>query len=103
MLNSLGAAFGKILVDSAGAAKAVDTIIDRSSTRSLLWAMGAIGAIIAFPFDSHRDSGAGQRGIRRGFGTIARSHRVGGRRPHPVGHGLGNGRDEGARPWEISR
>lgn len=49
LLIAFGAAFGKVLVDSGGADKVVDTIVDRSSTRALPWAMGAIGAIIGLP------------------------------------------------------
>lgn len=49
LLIAFGAAFGKILVDSGGADKVVDTIISKSSTAFLPWAMGIIGAIIGLP------------------------------------------------------
>ena len=49
LLIAFGAAFGKILVDSGGADKVVDTIIAKSSTAFLPWAMAIIGAIIGLP------------------------------------------------------
>lgn len=49
LLIAFGAAFGKILVDSGGADRVVDTIIDRSSKAFLPWAMAIIGAIIGLP------------------------------------------------------
>lgn len=48
-LIALGAMFGKLLADSGGADSIVDTIIGRSSTRSLPWAMAAVGALIGLP------------------------------------------------------
>ncbi|WP_020145164.1 GntP family permease [Terracoccus sp. 273MFTsu3.1] len=49
ILIALGAMFGKLLADSGGADEIVDTIIGRSGTRSLPWAMAAVGAIIGLP------------------------------------------------------
>ena len=49
ILIALGAMFGKLLADSGGADEIVDTIIARSGTRSLPWAMAAVGAIIGLP------------------------------------------------------
>ncbi|MFC4534849.1 GntP family permease [Sphaerisporangium dianthi] len=48
-LIALGAMFGKLLADSGGADEIVDTIVGRSSARSLPWAMAAVGAIIGLP------------------------------------------------------
>lgn len=48
-LIALGAMFGKLLADSGGADQIVDTIIGRSSERSLPWAMAAVGALIGLP------------------------------------------------------
>ncbi len=48
-LIALGAMFGKLLADSGGADQIVDTIVGRSSTRVLPWAMAAVGAIIGLP------------------------------------------------------
>ena len=44
ILIALGAMFGKLLADSGGADEIVDTIIGRSGTRSLPWAMAGVGA-----------------------------------------------------------
>ena len=41
--------FGKLLADSGGGDQIVDTIIGRSSTRTLPWAMAAVGALIGLP------------------------------------------------------
>jgi gluconate:H+ symporter, GntP family len=41
--------FGKLLADSGGADQIVDTIIGRSSTRTLPWAMALVGALIGLP------------------------------------------------------
>jgi GntP family gluconate:H+ symporter len=49
ILIALGAMFGKLLADSGGADEIVDTIIGRSGTRSLPWAMAGVGAIIGLP------------------------------------------------------
>lgn len=48
-LIALGAMFGKLLADSGGADEIVDTIIGRSTTKTLPWAMAAVGAIIGLP------------------------------------------------------
>ncbi|MGW5239238.1 GntT/GntP/DsdX family permease [Monashia sp. NPDC004114] len=49
ILIALGAMFGKLLADSGGADEIVDTIIGRSTTRTLPWAMAGVGAIIGLP------------------------------------------------------
>jgi GntP family gluconate:H+ symporter len=49
ILIALGAMFGKLLADSGGADEIVDTIVGRSSTRTLPWAMAGVGAIIGLP------------------------------------------------------
>ena len=41
--------FGKLLADSGGADEIVDTIVGRSSTRTLPWAMARVGALIGLP------------------------------------------------------
>jgi GntP family gluconate:H+ symporter len=48
-LIALGAMFGKLLADSGGADEIVDTIVGRSSDRSLPWAMALVGALIGLP------------------------------------------------------
>ncbi len=48
-LIALGAMFGKLLADSGGADQIVDTIVGRSSTRTLPWAMALVGALIGLP------------------------------------------------------
>jgi GntP family gluconate:H+ symporter len=48
-LIALGAMFGKLLADSGGADEIVDTIIGRSSDRTLPWAMAGVGALIGLP------------------------------------------------------
>jgi GntP family gluconate:H+ symporter len=48
-LIALGAMFGKLLADSGGADTIVDTIVGRSSTRTLPWAMAGVGALIGLP------------------------------------------------------
>lgn len=48
-LIALGAMFGKLLADSGGADEIVDTIIGKSSDRTLPWAMALVGAIIGLP------------------------------------------------------
>ncbi len=48
-LIALGAVFGKLLADSGGADQLVDTIVGRSSTRTLPWAMALVGMIIGLP------------------------------------------------------
>jgi GntP family gluconate:H+ symporter len=41
--------FGKLLADSGGADRIVDTLVSRSSTRTLPWTMAAVGALIGLP------------------------------------------------------
>ncbi|HEY0814656.1 MAG TPA: gluconate:H+ symporter [Pseudonocardia sp.] len=48
-LIALGAMFGKLLADSGGADQIVDTIVGRSSTRTLPWSMALVGALIGLP------------------------------------------------------
>lgn len=48
-LIALGAMFGKLLADSGGADRLVDTIIARSGPRTLPWAMALVGALIGLP------------------------------------------------------
>jgi GntP family gluconate:H+ symporter len=48
-LIALGAMFGKLLADSGGADQIVDTIVSRSTTRTLPWAMALVGALIGLP------------------------------------------------------
>ncbi|GAB4006818.1 GntP family permease [Nocardioides ultimimeridianus] len=49
ILIALGAMFAKLLADSGGADQIVDTIVGRSSVRTLPWAMAAVGALIGLP------------------------------------------------------
>lgn len=49
LLIVLGAMFAKLLSDSGGADQIVDTIVGRSSVRTLPWAMALVGAIIGLP------------------------------------------------------
>jgi GntP family gluconate:H+ symporter len=49
VLIGLGAMFGKLLADSGGADRIVDTLIARASTKSLPWVMGLIGALVGLP------------------------------------------------------
>lgn len=49
VLIALGAIYGKLLADSGGADRIVDTIIGRTSTQALPWVMGFVGAIIGLP------------------------------------------------------
>ncbi|RKT56177.1 GntP family permease [Saccharothrix australiensis] len=48
-LIALGAMIGKLLADTGGADALVDTIIGRSSRRTLPWAMAVVGALIGLP------------------------------------------------------
>jgi len=48
-LIALGAMFGKLLADSGGGDQIADTIIGRSNTRTLPWAMALVGALIGLP------------------------------------------------------
>lgn len=49
VLIALGAIYGKLLADSGGADRIVDTLVARATPRSLPWVMGLIGAIIGLP------------------------------------------------------
>jgi len=49
ILIGLGAMFGKLLSDSGGADRIVDTLISRASPRALPWVMALIGALIGLP------------------------------------------------------
>jgi GntP family gluconate:H+ symporter len=49
ILIALGAIFAKLLADSGGADRIVDTIVGRASPRALPWAMALVGAIIGLP------------------------------------------------------
>jgi GntP family gluconate:H+ symporter len=49
ILIALGAMFGKLLADSGGADEIVDTIVGRSTPRTLPWAMAVVGALIGLP------------------------------------------------------
>jgi gluconate:H+ symporter, GntP family len=49
VLIGLGAMFGKLLADSGGADRIVDTLVERSSPRALPWTMALVGAIIGLP------------------------------------------------------
>jgi GntP family gluconate:H+ symporter len=48
-LIALGAIFGKLLADSGGADQLVNTIVGKSSDRTLPWAMALVGMIIGLP------------------------------------------------------
>ena len=49
ILIALGAMYGKLLADSGGADRIVDTMVSRTSVRALPWVMGLVGAIIGLP------------------------------------------------------
>lgn len=49
ILVALGAIYGKLLADSGGADRIVDTLVARATPRTLPWVMGLIGAIIGLP------------------------------------------------------
>lgn len=49
VLIALGAMYGKLLADSGGADRIVDTLVSRSSKRALPWTMGVVGAVIGLP------------------------------------------------------
>ncbi|NLU84624.1 gluconate:H+ symporter [Rhodococcus sp. HNM0569] len=49
VLIGFGAMFGKLLADSGGADSVVDTLVDKSSPRTLPWTMGLVGAVIGLP------------------------------------------------------
>ena len=49
ILIGLGAMYGKLLADSGGADRIVDTLISRSSVKALPWTMALVGALIGLP------------------------------------------------------
>lgn len=49
VLIALGAIYGKLLADSGGADRIVDTLVSRSSVQALPWVMGLVGALIGLP------------------------------------------------------
>ena len=49
LLIALGAMLGKLLADSGGAEQIVDTILSRTSSKALPWAMALIAALIGLP------------------------------------------------------
>ncbi len=49
ILIGLGAMYGKLLADSGGADRIVDTLVSRASRRSLPWMMALVGALIGLP------------------------------------------------------
>ena len=49
VLIALGAMLGRLLADSGGADQIVDTILARSSARSIPWAMALIAGVVALP------------------------------------------------------
>lgn len=49
ILIALGAIYGKLLADSGGADRIVETMVAHATPRSLPWVMGAVGAIIGLP------------------------------------------------------
>ena len=49
ILIGLGAMYGKLLADSGGADRIVDTLVGRSSVAALPWMMALVGALIGLP------------------------------------------------------
>jgi GntP family gluconate:H+ symporter len=49
VLIALGAIYGKLLADSGGADRIVDTLVSRASAAALPWVMGLVGALIGLP------------------------------------------------------
>ena len=49
ILIGLGAMYGKLLADSGGADRIVDTLVRRSSVQALPWMMALVGALIGLP------------------------------------------------------
>ena len=98
-LIALGAMFGKLLADSGGADQIVDTIVGRSSTRTLPWAMALVGALIGLPmffeiglvllmpviFLVARRSGLSLIGRHPGAGRPVGDARAGTAAPRPAG------------------
>ncbi|MDQ4215623.1 gluconate:H+ symporter [Microbacterium sp. ASV81] len=49
VLIALGSIYGKLLADSGGADRIVDTLVSRASAAALPWVMGLVGALIGLP------------------------------------------------------
>ena len=49
VLVGLGGMYGRMLADTGGASRIVDTLVARAGKRSLPWIMGLIGALIGLP------------------------------------------------------
>jgi GntP family gluconate:H+ symporter len=49
ILVGFGAMFGKLLADSGGADQIVDTIVSKSTPKTLPWAMSLVGALVGLP------------------------------------------------------
>jgi GntP family gluconate:H+ symporter len=49
ILIGLGAMYGKLLADSGGADRIVDTLVSRSSVKALPWVMALVGSLIGLP------------------------------------------------------
>ncbi|MFC9551764.1 GntP family permease [Rhodococcus sp. NPDC056960] len=49
ILIGFGAMFGKLLADSGGADRVVDTLVGRAGPRTLPWMMALVGAVIGLP------------------------------------------------------
>ncbi|RZL78758.1 MAG: gluconate transporter [Rhodococcus sp. (in: high G+C Gram-positive bacteria)] len=49
ILIGFGAMFGKLLADSGGADRVVDTLVSRAGPRTLPWMMALVGAVIGLP------------------------------------------------------
>ncbi|MBE7190623.1 MAG: gluconate transporter, partial [Jatrophihabitans endophyticus] len=49
LLIALGAMLGKLLAESGGADKVVDTLVDRSGPRLLPWTIALVAVIVALP------------------------------------------------------
>src|SRR5574340_505153 len=49
ILIGFGAMFGKLLADSGGADRVVDTLVGRANGRGLPWMMALVGAVIGLP------------------------------------------------------
>ena len=49
VLIAFGAIIGKLLIDSGGADQIVDTVLDRTSTNALPWAMAFVAFVIGIP------------------------------------------------------
>ncbi|WP_369028361.1 GntT/GntP/DsdX family permease, partial [Nocardia farcinica] len=49
ILIGFGAMFGKLLADSGGATRVVDTLLNLSGPKLMPWTMGLVGAVIGLP------------------------------------------------------